>query len=101
VQVVGRPGNSREHRQTALRLRLGCFVLQNVPVFGQQTVGHADDIGGDPILRSSSVRERVMDDHVIAFATIVPGSYRNTAGELRIRSNRPLRPELICALCWM
>src|ERR1700758_3321880 len=46
-----------EHRQPALRLGLGCFVLQNVPVFGEQAVGHTDDIGGDPVLRPSSVRE--------------------------------------------
>src|ERR1700749_1426707 len=38
-----------EHRQTALRLGLCCFVLQNVPVFSEQAVGHTDDIGGDPI----------------------------------------------------
>jgi hypothetical protein len=56
-----------EHRQTALRLGLGCFVLQNVPMFGEQAVGHSDDIGGDPILRPSSVREPAVNDHVIAF----------------------------------
>jgi hypothetical protein len=56
-----------EHRQTTLRLGLGRFVLQNVPVFSEQSVGHAHDIGCDPILRPSSVREPAVDDHVIAF----------------------------------
>ena len=58
---------SPEHRQTALRLGLGCFVLQNVPMFGELAVGHADDIGSDPILRPASIREPAVDDHVIAF----------------------------------
>src|SRR4029453_6160836 len=56
-----------KHRQTTLRLSLGCFVLQNVPMFGEQSVCHAHDIGCDPILRPSSVREPAVDDHVIAF----------------------------------
>jgi hypothetical protein len=43
-----------KHRQTALRLRFGRFILQNIPVFREHTVGHSDNIGGDPIFGPSS-----------------------------------------------
>jgi hypothetical protein len=35
-----------EHRQTALRLGIDRFILQNIPVFREHAVGHSDDIGG-------------------------------------------------------
>jgi len=63
-----------EHRQTTLRLGLGCFVLQNVQVFGEQAVGHADDIGGDPIPRPSGVREPAVDNHVITVDVVFVSS---------------------------
>jgi hypothetical protein len=56
-----------EHRQTAPRLGLCCFVLQNVPVFSEQIIGHTDDIGGDPIPGPASPGKPAVDDHVIAF----------------------------------
>jgi hypothetical protein len=39
-----------------LRLGRDRFILQNIPLLGEQAVGYADDIGGDPILQSSSHR---------------------------------------------
>jgi len=57
-----------EHRETALRLGFGRFVLQDIPVFGEHAVGHSDNIGGDPIPGPSSSRKPAMDDHVIVFS---------------------------------
>jgi hypothetical protein len=51
-----------EHRETALRLGFGCFVLQDIPVFGEHAVGHSDNIGGDPIPGPSSSRKPAMDE---------------------------------------
>jgi hypothetical protein len=56
-----------EHRETALRLGFGRFVLQDIPVFGEHAVGHSDNIGGEPIPGPSSSRKPAMDDHVIVF----------------------------------
>src|SRR5580692_2347526 len=56
-----------EHWQTALRLCARHFILQDVPVFGQHSVGDAHDIGGDPASRASSARESPMDDDKITF----------------------------------
>jgi hypothetical protein len=41
--------------------------LQNVPAFGEQAIGYADDVGGDLILRLSSVHKSAVDDHVTTF----------------------------------
>src|ERR1700730_5737930 len=56
-----------EHGKTALRLGFGRFVLQNIPVLREHAIGHAEDIGSDPIPRHSGVRKPAMDDHVVAF----------------------------------
>lgn len=37
-----------EHRQAALGLGAGGFVLEDVPVLGEPTVLDTDDVGGDP-----------------------------------------------------
>ena len=58
---------SPEHRQTALRLGFGRFVLQNIPVLREHVIGDADDIGSDPIPRPSGVGKAAMDNYVIAF----------------------------------
>src|SRR5476649_2168612 len=54
-----------EHRPAALRLRLGRFVLQDVPMLDQLAVGDANNIGGDPASRSSVTGKSAMDDHEI------------------------------------
>ena len=45
-----------EHRETALRLGFGRFVLQDNPVFGEHAVGHSGNIGGDPIPKTGHGR---------------------------------------------
>lgn len=40
-----------EHRQSALRLGPGRFVLQHIPMFGEDTIGDAHDVRGNPIFR--------------------------------------------------
>src|ERR1700730_3601693 len=37
-----------EHGQSALRFGLGRLVLEDIPVFGQHTVGDPHDVSGDP-----------------------------------------------------
>jgi hypothetical protein len=90
-----------EHRQTALRLGLGRLVLQNVPVFGEQAASHADDIGGDPILRFSSVHKSAVDDHAIAFgddgAPLISKGRRRAPDQIE----QAVASGFECALCWM
>ena len=40
-----------EHRQSALRLGPGRFVLQHIPMLGEDTVGETHDVRGSPIFR--------------------------------------------------
>ncbi|MEH2480089.1 transcriptional regulator GlxA family with amidase domain [Nitrobacteraceae bacterium AZCC 2146] len=40
-----------EHRQSALRLGPGRFVLQHIPMFGEDAVGDAHDVRSNPIFR--------------------------------------------------
>jgi transcriptional regulator GlxA family with amidase domain len=40
-----------EHRQSALRLGPGRFVLQHIPMLSEDTVGDAHDVRGNPIFR--------------------------------------------------
>ena len=40
-----------EHRQSALRLGPGRFVLQHIPMFGEDTFGDTHDVRSYPIFR--------------------------------------------------
>jgi hypothetical protein len=40
-----------EHRQSALRLGPGRFVLQHIPMFNEDAAGDAHDVRSNPILR--------------------------------------------------
>ena len=40
-----------EHRQSALRLGPGRFVLQHIPMLGEDTVSDTHDVRGNPIFR--------------------------------------------------
>jgi hypothetical protein len=84
-----------------LRFGLGCLILQNVPVFGELAVSHADNIGGVQFFDLPVFENRPWTITQSPSATIVPGSYLKVTGELRIKSNRPSRQGLMCALCWM
>src|SRR3981081_1023680 len=57
-----------EHWQTALRLRASHLILEDVPVFGQHSVGDAHDVSGDPVSRASHARESPVDDDKVAFS---------------------------------
>src|SRR5437016_11143072 len=56
-----------EHRYPALRPGFGRFVLQNVPVLHEQSVGDAKDVRGNPVPRPSISREPAVDDYVLPF----------------------------------
>src|SRR6185295_17969753 len=54
-----------EHRKPALGLRLGGFVLKDIPVFDQNSVLDAKDVRRNPVHRPAHARESPMDDHEI------------------------------------
>jgi hypothetical protein len=56
-----------KHRPAALRLCVGRFVLQHVPMLRKQTISDAYDVGCDPAAGSSMTREPSVDDHDLLF----------------------------------
>src|ERR1700730_12996123 len=54
-----------EHRQAALRLRLGGLILDNVPVLCEHSISNANDIGSNPGRRKSDSREPSVNDNVV------------------------------------
>jgi len=71
-----------EHRQTALRLGLSCFVLQSVPVFSEQAVGHTNDIGGDPIPGAGQSRKTGHGRQMTIFLRLLWGHWHHVAVEI-------------------
>src|SRR5258708_27087055 len=55
-----------EHRQSALRLACGRFVLKYVPMLGQNAVLDPHHVGGHPCRGSSVTRKAPVDDDVVA-----------------------------------
>src|SRR4029079_3110264 len=51
-----------KHRQATLRLRASRLVLQDIPVFGQDIVGTAHNVCGNPAPRAPISRGPSMDD---------------------------------------
>src|ERR1700726_4022289 len=55
-----------EHRQTALRLGPGRFVLQHIPMFGEDAISDSHNVASNPAFRSAEVREPTMHNNVVA-----------------------------------
>src|SRR3981189_19928 len=56
-----------EHRQSALRFGCGRFVLEYVPMLGQNAVLDPHHGGGPPCRGVSVTRKAAVDDDVVAF----------------------------------
>jgi hypothetical protein len=55
-----------EHGQPAFGLLGGGLVLDDIPVFGQQTAFHVDDVRSDHVDRQPGAGESAVGDHVVA-----------------------------------
>src|SRR5258708_35165509 len=62
-----------EHRIPALGLLLCSLVLNDIPVFDENLILQANDVGCDPVHRQSDVREPAMNDDVVTFCKNYPG----------------------------
>jgi transcriptional regulator GlxA family with amidase domain len=54
-----------EHRQSALRFGPGHFVLQHIPMLGENPVRDTHDVRGNPIFRQPGVRKSTVNDHMV------------------------------------
>jgi len=75
-----------EHRQAALGFGLRRLVLKYIPVLGENAVGDAADVRGDPGARPTIAGEAAVDDDVVAaggdHAGLVPQRRRQAADEI-------------------
>jgi hypothetical protein len=86
-----------EHWQTSLRLRprsLHPAKRPSVRRAGRRLRGRHRRRSNCSWISRGQSRNRLRQQWV-------PGSYLKVASGLRIRSNRPSRPSLMCALCWI
>src|SRR6476659_7975017 len=72
--------------------------MQDIPVFGQDIVGNAHNVCGNPAPRAPISREPSMDDDEVPLLTTRPGSYLRVDGAPLIRLKR-LRGQARCAHC--
>jgi hypothetical protein len=55
-----------KHGCVALRLHLGSFVLNDIPMFHRHAVSETEDISRDPIRDSAESREAPMENYEIS-----------------------------------
>src|ERR1700757_2330883 len=56
-----------EHGIPTLGLLLCSLILNDIPVFDENPILQANDVGCDPVHRQSDVREPAMNDDVVVF----------------------------------